>query len=159
MKEAVGADGNLKIFDIFAVPDYSKLFQGHFDPKFGCYSKKETTQLQFIFEAVPKCANFPLGCRTTYRAYSQDKVIEIARGSLSSNPPDVTIYPRECKVTTFPLANPELNIPSGMKCKFDAVVAFANAPLFVRRYVYIAKIAKYKRFCKHSNAKLRKRFS
>jgi hypothetical protein len=39
--------------------------------------KEEWTQLQFIFESVEKSTSFPLGVRTTYRAYSSDEVVEV----------------------------------------------------------------------------------
>lgn len=41
------------------------------------WAKSEDTQLQFIFEAVRRCSRFPLGVRTTHRAYSSSRVIEI----------------------------------------------------------------------------------
>jgi hypothetical protein len=33
--------------DLFAIPDYDSYFNGCPDIKFGCYAKKEKTQLQF----------------------------------------------------------------------------------------------------------------
>ena len=66
-----------KVIDIFAIPDYASYFLPAFDDKFSRYSRGEWTQHQWIFEAVDPCDSFPLGVKTTYRKYAQDKVIEI----------------------------------------------------------------------------------
>jgi hypothetical protein len=66
-----------KVVDIFVVPDYHAFLAPELDPKFNRYSKEAHTQLVFTFDAVGICANFPTGVRTSYRAYSQDQVIEI----------------------------------------------------------------------------------
>ena len=60
--------GGIIVEDLFAIPDYEAYFAGCFDPKFGVYCKGENTQLQFTFEAVDSCTDFPLGCKITYRA-------------------------------------------------------------------------------------------
>lgn len=65
-----------KVHDLFTVPDYSSLLR----PVMGSirnYCKGDQTQLQFTFEAVEPSVNFPLGCKTTYRAFSKDQVMEI----------------------------------------------------------------------------------
>ena len=69
-------DEFLDVSDIIVIPNYDKFFSGYIDPKFGKYAKGVNTQLQFIFEAVPISESFPLGCKTTYRAYSNDEVVE-----------------------------------------------------------------------------------
>jgi hypothetical protein len=66
-----------KIVDIFVVPDYVKYFENCGDKQFGSYSKTDNTKHQFCFEAIERCENFPLGVKTTYRAYSADEVVEI----------------------------------------------------------------------------------
>jgi len=67
-----------KVVDIYAVPDYVTVLQDHIDHKFGRYAKQELTQLQFTFEAVGVSDDFPLGVKTTYRAYaSKDDLFEI----------------------------------------------------------------------------------
>ena len=47
------------------------------DNKFGRYCKTTRTQLQWKFECVEVCDNFPLGVKTSYRAYCADRVKEI----------------------------------------------------------------------------------
>jgi hypothetical protein len=66
-----------KIRDLFVVPDYISFFHGCLDKLFGNYCKKDGTQLQFVFEAIAVCGNFPLGVKTTYKAYSAEQVVEI----------------------------------------------------------------------------------
>lgn len=66
-----------KVVDFYVVPDYAEFLGKLLDPKFGRYCKQDYTQHQFIFESVAVSPEFPLGCRTTYRAYSADAVVEI----------------------------------------------------------------------------------
>ena len=63
--------------EIIVIPDYTAYFENCIDPKFGDYAKGAKTQLQFIFNAVEVSDIFPLGCCTTYRAFSSNDVIEI----------------------------------------------------------------------------------
>ncbi len=49
------------------------------DARFGRYAKSAWTQLQWKFQVVQPCADFPLGVKTTYRAYAQDQVNEITK--------------------------------------------------------------------------------
>ena len=65
------------VVDLFVVPNYDKIITPCLDPKFGNYAKEDMSILQFFFESVDACVEFPLGCTTTYRAYSSDEVIEI----------------------------------------------------------------------------------
>jgi hypothetical protein len=85
--------------DIFVIPDYVKYFDGCIDPEFGRYAKTDVTQLQFIFEAVAPSDQFPLGCKTTYRAYSCDESMEIYDDPLE---PYVKMNYRQALVSTFP---------------------------------------------------------
>jgi hypothetical protein len=97
-----GSDLNkkfVKVKDIFVIPDYVKYFDGCIDPEFSRYAKLEHTQLQFIFEAVPISPMFPLGCKTTYRAYSCDQSIELYEDPLEEH---VKMNCRQAIVTTFP---------------------------------------------------------
>jgi hypothetical protein len=71
------SDHFIHVYDLFAIPDYAKFLKPFVDTKFGLYCKEEQTQHQFIFEKVLVDENFPLGVKTTYRAYSADQVIEI----------------------------------------------------------------------------------
>jgi hypothetical protein len=68
-----------EVVDIFVVPDYTSFFEGCGDKNLGNYSKKEATQLQFVFQAVPQSDLFPLGVKTVYKAYSADEVVEIVK--------------------------------------------------------------------------------
>jgi hypothetical protein len=66
------------VVDVFVVPDYCAYLAGCMDSQFARYAKQEWTQLQFIFEAVEKNKEtYPLGVKTSYRAYCQDFVTEI----------------------------------------------------------------------------------
>jgi hypothetical protein len=105
--------GGIIVEDLFAIPDYEAYFAGCFDPKFGVYCKGENTQLQFTFEAVDSCTDFPLGCKITYRAYSKDRVIEIFQEETPEFP-GINLKPRCCEVNSFPAENVEKRIPSGM---------------------------------------------
>jgi hypothetical protein len=49
------------------------------------YAKEDETQLQWIFEHCDISEHFPMGVKTTYRAFAQDEVVEIVR---SPFPPD-----------------------------------------------------------------------
>jgi hypothetical protein len=70
---------NVSIEDIYVVPDYKKYFDAH--SKIHCafqpHKEKLRTQLQFIIERNELNAEFPLGVKTTYRAYATDKTYEI----------------------------------------------------------------------------------
>jgi len=82
-----------KVVDIFAVPDYDAFLLPEVDKKFARYCKEAHTQLVFTFEAVGICDDFPTGVRTSYRAYSQDKVVEIVEdmNSLFNLKPQTTL--------------------------------------------------------------------
>ncbi len=77
---------NCKVVDFYAVPDYHEFLKACVDSKFSRYCKQEFTQHQFIFESVEKSDYFPLGCRTTYRAYASDAVVEIKKQDNPSFP-------------------------------------------------------------------------
>jgi len=99
--------------DLFAIPDYDSYFNGCPDVKFGCYAKKEKTQLQFTFEAVEVSTNFPLGCKITYRAYSQDQVIEVYQEE-TPNLPGINLKARSVEVRNYPEEDTENGTPAGM---------------------------------------------
>jgi hypothetical protein len=73
--------GNLKckIIDVMLIPDYQSILADCVDPKLNHLHKEMDTQHQWQFEAVEPCAYFPLGCRTTYRAYCSDRVVEFVK--------------------------------------------------------------------------------
>eukprot|EP01034_Spumella_vulgaris_P035770 gene35770-44106_t len=87
-----------KVVDVFVVPDYTSFLLGGLDPEFGRYSKTEYTQLVFTCEAVGISVDFPLGCRTTYRAYCKDEVVEIVSDATSP----FGLRPQTAMVATFP---------------------------------------------------------
>ncbi len=89
--------------DFYVVPDYADFLGDCVDKKFSRYCKQEYTQHQFIFESVEQSEHFPLGCRTTYRAYSANEVVEIKREQ-NSNFPQVNLVPYQVNpVRTYPL--------------------------------------------------------
>lgn len=63
--------------DIFVVPDYRKLIDSKVDKDFGNYAKTGDTVLQFIFEAVERSSNFPLGCKVLYVKYYKSNFIMV----------------------------------------------------------------------------------
>ena len=67
----------VEVIDIWVIPDYDLLLQPYMDKDFGQYCKTKWTQLMWKFEAVQVSEHFPLGCRTTYRRYTQDEAILI----------------------------------------------------------------------------------
>jgi len=68
-----------KIEDVMLIPDYQAIMGPHIDPKFKHLHKVHDTQHQWQFEAVEPCPYFPLGCRTAYRAYCSDTVVEFVK--------------------------------------------------------------------------------
>ena len=71
IKDALKKKGTVNVVDLFAVPDYSNYFKGSVDPNYARLFKGEWTSLQVSFEAVEICDRYPLGVKTTYRAYSK----------------------------------------------------------------------------------------
>ena len=65
------------IYDVYAIPNYISWFEPCIDKKLSKLHKEEDTQHQWRFYAVEKSSHFPLGCKTLYRAYSSDKVVEL----------------------------------------------------------------------------------
>ncbi len=62
--------------DVYVTPDYVEFMTPCIESKLSGMHKTEKTQHQWRFLAVPRSAYFPLGCKTTYRAYSSDRVVE-----------------------------------------------------------------------------------
>ena len=101
---------NCEVVYLFAIPDYDSLITPCMDPDFGCYAKLEWTQLQWRFLKVEISSSFPLGVKTTYRAYAQDQVIEIIRDKTKQ----IEFSARKCLVQWFPEADSTRNLPEGM---------------------------------------------
>jgi hypothetical protein len=67
---------NIDFVTLSVLPDYSFL-KSHVDPFLSMLYKKEDTQHQWTFQAAVPSPLFPLGCKTTFRAYSSDLVTEL----------------------------------------------------------------------------------
>lgn len=70
---------NSSVEDIWVVPDYCALLEPCIIHNLGGLHKNLKTQHQWRFRAVPSNNFFPHGCKTTFRAYSSDSVIEFIR--------------------------------------------------------------------------------
>jgi len=64
------------------------------------YCKENDTQLQFIFEACEVSVYFPLGVKTTYRAYSASNIIEI----IDDPNVDIKLRAISVEVNSYPTA-------------------------------------------------------
>jgi hypothetical protein len=80
------------------------------------YAKEEETQLQWKFVQVDVSEFFPMGVKTTYRAFAQDEVVEIVK---SPFPPDtfsgqiIGLKAIKTEVHDYPRDNPN-GRPDGM---------------------------------------------
>jgi hypothetical protein len=102
-------DEFLEINDIIVVPNYTKYFNGS-HTAFSNYKCTHETQHQFIFEAVRPSHHLPMGCRTTYRAYARDEVVELIKdGSTPTGLTGINTY-----VKTFPRAEDNESGLAGM---------------------------------------------
>eukprot|EP01031_Cornospumella_fuschlensis_P028326 gene28326-34201_t len=79
VEEAFSDDNSLpfRLEDVFVVGDYQEFFQGCIDPFFAYNAKGDYTQHSWRFEGCARSRDFPLGVKTTYKAYMQDKVVEL----------------------------------------------------------------------------------
>lgn len=68
-----------EVTDIWVMPDYKAVIQSCIIEGFERLHRDLHTQHQWRFRAVEKCDFFPFGCKTTYRAYSSDCVVEFIR--------------------------------------------------------------------------------
>jgi hypothetical protein len=98
----------VEVVDIFAVPDYAACFEPCMDKQLARYAKLAWTQLQWRFQQVEVSPDFPLGVKTTYRAYAQDVVNEI----VEDRSKEIGYACHSCHVQWFPEAGPEG--PAGM---------------------------------------------
>lgn len=67
------------VIDVMVVPNYWKFIEKFIDPCLSNLHTKLQTQHQWRFEAVKDDPYFPLGCKTTFRAYSSSRVVEFAK--------------------------------------------------------------------------------
>ena len=63
------------------IPEYDKWLLPAIDSKLGRLHKEILTQHCWQFEAVERDEYFPTGCKTSYKAYSSDVVVEIRKVS------------------------------------------------------------------------------
>jgi hypothetical protein len=70
---------NVCFKDVYIIPNFQLLLEGCIDSKISRLHKDIQTQHQWRFEAVKDSLLFPLGCKTTYRAYSSDVVVEFVK--------------------------------------------------------------------------------
>jgi hypothetical protein len=66
----------LLLLDVYVIPDYVTFLGPHFD-NIDRWAKKELTVHQWYISVVEKSIYFPLGVRTLYRDYVNDKVVEL----------------------------------------------------------------------------------
>jgi len=111
----------VEVIDIFAVPDYWNYMVPFLNPNIGRAFKEEWTQLQWTFEAVDRTLEFPLGVKTTYRAYSFDVVNEIydrvviqLNDLFKAAATGCPYIPTRTEVRSFPEESP--SNPSGGTC-------------------------------------------
>ena len=105
IREALRSDDSklpVEVVDIFAVPDYVSCFESCIDPKLSRYAKLVWTQLQWRFQQVEACSDFPLGFKTTYRTYAQDVANEI----VEDRSKEIGYACHSCHVKWFPEASP-----------------------------------------------------
>jgi len=69
---------NRNVVDIYWVPNYKAFFKPAIDKKLKYYSKLEDTKLQWRFQKTDN-STFPLGVKTTYRAFCHDTVLLILK--------------------------------------------------------------------------------
>ena len=97
-----------EVDDMFVIPDYTAYMSHCIDANFGRYAKHKWTQLQWRFQSVTKSDNFPLGVKTTYRAYCRDEVFLIN----TDDTKDCTFTCQNASVRWFPQAS--TTAPEGM---------------------------------------------
>lgn len=62
--------------DVMVIPAYSKCLEPCLDSKIANLHKGQQTQHCWRFEAVAISSHFKFGCKTTYKAYASDRVVE-----------------------------------------------------------------------------------
>jgi hypothetical protein len=102
------SDIKSKVEDVYIIPDYKSFFDQNnsIDPRFKNYTKKEATQHQWRFQFVEKSVAFPFGCRTQYRAYASDNIIEFSlvkpENSIDAMGSIIGLEPVNVKIDWFP---------------------------------------------------------
>lgn len=70
---------SVNVEDVYAVVDYAAILAPHIDKCLSRLHKEDQTQHQWRFESVERSPVFPFGCKTTYRAFSSDRVVELVK--------------------------------------------------------------------------------
>lgn len=70
---------NIEVEDVYVIPKYDEMIEGHFDSKFGLVYNKDQTKHQWRFDAVEIDIFFPTGVKTTCRGYASPKVIILVK--------------------------------------------------------------------------------
>jgi hypothetical protein len=70
---------NVKVETPMIIPDYQRYFDRVLDKHLSKLHKEIQTQHKWRFEAVTPTTMFPMGCKTTFKAYSSDIVVEIRK--------------------------------------------------------------------------------
>lgn len=68
-----------EVRDLWIIPDYASIIEPCVIANLGKLHREQNTQHQWRFRAVERHQYFPFGCKTTYRAYSSDCVVEFIR--------------------------------------------------------------------------------
>lgn len=77
LQQCFGGEGRLPFscIDVFCVADYKSLLKPWIDTSFSTFAKEDDTQLAWKFEAVPRSDQFPIGVKTSYKAYASDAFV------------------------------------------------------------------------------------
>jgi hypothetical protein len=118
------------IKDVYVIPDYDKLLNKCFDSNLGKLHKWPYTQHCWRFEAVLPSSNFKFGCKTTYKAYSSDKVVELVNKPISQCYSAIGQYTGLEPMTVYNTWQP---INNGLEGKFYHFIAI-KIYLFIRLY-------------------------
>jgi hypothetical protein len=100
----------MTVGDIYMVGNFSELFKPCIDPQLANLHKGVETQHQWKFSAVSQNSFFPFGCKTVYRSYCSDKVVEFEmKNKLNCKTPigELTgLEPKTVHVRWYPFADP-----------------------------------------------------
>ena len=106
-KAALSKPGRpVEVEDVFVVPDFQDFVGDHCgDELFARWKITKWAQLQFTVEEVDSSDEFPLGVRTTYRAFTKDTAIVLKEDK--SPTALVPLEPFEVTVHSHPLPSEE----------------------------------------------------
>lgn len=96
-----GTFKTVEVKDVYVLPNYCHFIEDCIDKKISRLHKEYQTQHQWRFERVAVSNLFPSGCKTTYRAYASDKVVELVSKPRAHCTSDVGRYTGLEPVTLF----------------------------------------------------------